>query len=191
MVLEGLLQALERDAEHELSEAIAEDSARAAAILAAARGQAESLRRHRLHEVRSQALAEAEGLMATARAQARREHRESVEKRLRLVRVDTAEALRELRGTADASGPTLALFEEAMAALPEATVARVGPESAADIQTLVEQRWPGLLLEIDLDDLGVVLTDDVGRRLENTASVRLANDWPDARAAVARLWRTG
>lgn len=191
MVLEGLLQALERDAEHELSEAIAEDRSRAEAILAVAHGQAENLRRHRLHEVRSQGLAEAERLLATARAQVRREDRESVETRLRRVRVDTAEALRDFRGTAEASAATLALFEEAMAALPEATAARVGPESAADIQRLVGQRWPGLRLEIDLDDLGVVLTDDAGRRLENTASVRLANDWPDARAAVARLWRTG
>lgn len=190
MVLEGLLQALERDAERELSEAIAQDRARADAILAAAHEQAEHLRRRRLEEVRSHAGAEAERVRATFRAQVRQEHRDAVENRLRRVREDTAGALRELRGTAEALPATLALFEEAMAAMPEATVARVGPESAPDAQRLVEERWPGLRLATDLDDLGVVLADDAGRRLDNTASIRLANDWPDARAAVAQLWST-
>lgn len=190
MGLEDLLRTMERDAARELADAVAQDEAQAAAILLAARDEGNRLRRSRLDEVRAETKRESDLRTAAARSRRHNEDRAALEERLGQVQADAQRALRSLREGEAAVAPTLALLEEALTALPSATVAHVGPASADQAARLLEEGWPHVQLETDLEDVGAVVTDEAGRRLDNTTSTRLGNDWPDARVAVAGLWVT-
>lgn len=180
--LAGLLAALESEAEAELDRFDAEVRREAAALLAAARAEAEVLERHPVEEQEPELARETARVLATARLEAERVVREA-----RAACCDRAlEALRRrLEGARDRPGhPALhaALRDEARAALPGARTLRVDPRDVA------LARDARLAVEPTLTTAGgVVLEDGEGRTVVNTLEERLRNAEPVLREALARV----
>lgn len=183
MALTDLLRSLDQDAARELEQTLAEQQHEAAAVLADAEEQAAAA----MAEAKRTALALAERsatiTLAEARAQARVCRDQALHEELEAMRSAAQTRLAEMVGTHSGRTATRALLTEALRLLPTATRVRVDPAHRETVD------GTGLEVVEEQFGLGVVVEDDAGRAVDNTAGVRLQNRWSVERRALARIWR--
>ena len=92
----------------------------------------------------------------------------------------------DLPGTPIGAAAASACLEEALAALPLASMVRVHHADAAALRPDVPVK-----VVADLAAGGAIAEDTEGRYLDNTYLTRLANAWPDLRVALSRSWEQG
>ncbi len=174
MTLQALLETMEADGQRELEAVLAEDQRRADEILLRAREQAERDRQARLDQASEAARLEARRVASRAAATARVILRDTLEQQLREVRTDVEAELAARPGTPAGTHATLALLEEALTLLPAATSCHVDP---AEVDA-VREHHPQLEAIPTHLGVGVVVADDDGRAVDNTAGTRLEAAWP-------------
>ena len=180
MPLKDLLNAIEAEATSERERLEADSKAEAAAIVAAAREEAERARGEILRAQAPATGAEADRRLALARLEASRLEREArrdaFDELLSEARALLAGARRE-PGYRDALG---ALLSEALAALPDASTARVHPDDEALLTDLARGADLAVVPDAAVGG-GVVLESPGGRVVRNTLPERLANAEPGLR----------
>lgn len=174
MTLQTLLETMEQDGRRELADVLAQDERRAREILRQARQSAERDRLDLLTRAEATAREEAFRLRSTGAAASRARVRETVDAELEQVRAAAGQKLHELVGTDYGASATLDLLDEALALLPSATSCTVEVDHA----DAVRRHRPGLGVEAGPVGVGVVLRDDQGRGVHNTADGRLDAAWP-------------
>jgi len=173
---------METEGQRELQYALAEDQRAAEEILTRAREQAERDRQARLDQATQAARLQARRILSRAATTARVARRDTLEQQLRAVRTDVEAELAARPGTPAGTRATLALIEEALALLPTATTCHVDP---AEVDA-VRQQHPQLAVAPTPLGVGVVVADDAGRAVDNTAPSRLEAAWPLLRPVLLR-----
>jgi vacuolar-type H+-ATPase subunit E/Vma4 len=187
--LKDLLNAIEAEAKEESARLESESRAEADAILAQARAGAAGAREEVLRAPAAATANEADRRVALARLEASRLEREAREEALALL---LAEARTRLAAARDEPGyrETLrALMREALAALPDASTARVNPPDEALAAELARQLGADLTVAPDPGVGGVVLESADGRVVRNTFEERLATAAPRLRPWYGRRLR--
>lgn len=187
MPLKDLLNAIEAEANEESASLENESRAEADAILAEARADAARARQEILRAHAPATANEANRRVALARLEASRLEREAREEAFSLL-ID--EALSRLAAARDEPGyrDTLrALMREALAALPDASTARVNPLDETVAAEVARDIGADLAVAPDLGvGGGVVLRSAGGRVVRNTFEERLANAAPQLRPWYGR-----
>lgn len=174
MTLQALLETMDADGQRELEAVLAEDQRRADEILLRAREQAERDRQAQLDRALEAARLGAHRIASRAAATARVVLRDTLEQQLREVRADVEAELAARPGTSAGTHATLVLLEEALTLLPAATSCHVDP---AEVD-VVREHHPQLEVIPTHLGVGVVVTDNFGRAVDNTARSRLEAAWP-------------
>jgi vacuolar-type H+-ATPase subunit E/Vma4 len=186
MALRDLLAALEEEgaAEHER----AQQSRRHQAdqILTEARERAAKAHHDRIARAETSANETAQRLLTAARSEARAAVRAARDDALEEVLAGVRRSLSDLPGTPIGAATASACLEEALAALPLASIVRVHPADAVELRCDVPVK-----VAADLGAGGVIVEDTEGRYLDNTYLTRLANSWPDLRIGLSRSWEQG
>jgi vacuolar-type H+-ATPase subunit E/Vma4 len=172
MGLDGLLRAIEAEADEERLLADRETAASAAAIVEEAGREAAALQAQLAAAPEAESLAAAETVRAAARLQAAAAVRAAREQAYRSLLDRVREKLSGLRGSAAYPAVFRALLDESRAALPDALKLRVDPHDA-DLATSMA----GDLRVVAVLDTwgGLELAGDDGRTIRNTLEERLAN----------------
>lgn len=180
MPLEDLLNAIEADANEEGARLESESRAKAEAILAeagAARAREEVLRAHAPATTN-----EANRRVALARLEASRLEREAREEAFSLLIDEAHSRLAAARDEPGYSDTLHTLMREALAALPDATTARVNPLDETLAAELARELGADLAVAPEPDiGGGVVLSSSGGRVVRNTFEERLTNAAPQLR----------
>lgn len=173
MGLQDILETIRSEAEETVSDLEARARAESDQVLDSARERAEEEERrlslsqdHRIQGERARALSGSHLEAARARRSAREEvfqkSIEAVRRRLGIEREsDRYESL------------MAALLDEAIAALPEATVLRVDPVDAAVTQRVLGSRGLDLEIETEETELGGLVVAAPGRTVDNRLATRL------------------
>jgi vacuolar-type H+-ATPase subunit E/Vma4 len=186
MALRDLLSALEEEGAAEHEGAQQERRRQADQILSEARERAAKADRDRVAAAEAAANEAAQSLLASARSDARRAVRVARDDALEEVLAGVRQSLLELPGTAIGAAAASACVQEALGALPLASIVRVHHADAAGLRSDVPVK-----VVADLGAGGAIAEDTGGRYLDNTYLTRLANAWPDLRVALSRSWEQG
>ena len=191
MPLKDLLNAIEAEATSERERLEADSKAEAAAIVAAAHEEAARARGEILRARAPATEAEADRRLALARLEAGRLEREAREEAFDGLLAGARTLLADARREPAYRESLGALLAEALAALPDASTARVHPDDEASVSDLARETGSRLAVVPDAAVAGgVVLESAGGRVLRNTLPERLANAEPGLRSWYgARLER--
>jgi vacuolar-type H+-ATPase subunit E/Vma4 len=187
--LQDLLGVLESEADAEGAAVQAEARREAEQTVAAARIRADALVAELVR--RAVAEAEAESALVTGAARGAGDDlvRSAREKALSTVHDRAVAALAEVRSGPESRSVLAGCLREALAVLPGATAVHVDPRDEKGAAEVLRAAQVSLPIVADLaTEGGVVLVDDLGRRLDNTLSTRLEGAWPDLRPRVAGRW---
>lgn len=173
MALEDILEAIEAEADGRVASIITEAEATAAAVLTQARADAAELR-ERLSRSRDGAAGVAgRRILSHAHLEAARQRRAAREE---LYQSALEGGRRRLAAVRDGPGYDLVLgglFDEAVAVLPDATVARVDPRDTATLRRLLEERDVAIEIEGSRNGWGGVELVADGRAVVNDLESRL------------------
>ena len=187
MALADLLHTLQEEADAELAALEREARVEAASILATAQAEAKRLHARMAEAGEAQAGAEAQERRAAARLEAASRLRFAREQAYAMLRDELRSELAGIRVAGAYAAILAALIDEALDALPAATLLRIDARDA-DVAAELLARRSGAVppIETALDTWGgvEVATQD-GRRVENTLEARLAARDPELRRAVA------
>lgn len=190
MALADLLRSLEEDAARELEAVLSQQQHEADAIRASAEVQAASVVAEATQTARIDAERSAQVVLAEARATARALRDRAVHEELQAVHSAARARLADMVGTHAGATATRALLTEGLRLLPTATRVRVDPAHRDVIEGAELHPDGGARYEIAEEPVGVgvIVEDDAGRAVDNTAAVRLDNYWPAERSGLARAW---
>ena len=190
MPLKDLLNAIEADANEEVSRLERESQAEADAILAGARAEAERARGEILRAHAPATANEANRRVALARLEASRLEREAREEAFSLLVEEARYRLVDAREEPGYRDTLRVLMREALAALPDASDACVNPLDEALATELAREAGAGLAVAPDANvGGGVVLQSAGGRVVRNTFEERLANAAPQLRPWYGERFR--
>jgi V/A-type H+-transporting ATPase subunit E len=187
--LKDLLNAIEAEANEESARLESESRAEADAILAQARTGAARAREKVLCAHAPATAGEAARRVALARLEASRLEREAREEAFAFLLAEVRTRLAAARDEPGYRETLRVLMREALAALPDATTARVNPADEALAAELARQLGADLTVAPDPGVGGVVLESADGRVVRNTFEERLANAAPRLRPWYGRRLR--
>lgn len=186
--LTDLLVVLERQAEAELAAIEQQRRTEAERVCAQARTDAEVLQRTAIDLAVRTAEQDAARLLAEARLGAAGIRRAAREQALTDVRARVQTRLVALQGTVAENAATIALVDEALEQLPNATTVVVAPRHSALIGTHLAGRTAVQVTSDEAVRDGALLTDDAGRLVDNRVQTRLDNAWPALRGRLSAGW---
>jgi vacuolar-type H+-ATPase subunit E/Vma4 len=183
MALRDLLTALEEEGAAEYEKAQQGRRREAAQLLADAQERTAKIHQDVVTAAETGARQEAESLLIAARFGARRAVRTARDEALEEVLGQVREELLALPGSPDGPAVAAACLQEALTAMPQATTVHVHQADAA-----VPMPEGRIHVIADLEHGGAIVEDDQGRYVDNTYLTRLANTWPEIRAALSGSW---
>jgi vacuolar-type H+-ATPase subunit E/Vma4 len=187
MALTDLLEAIEADAAADVGRMRAERQHEAAAILADARQQAESLERSAVSVAEREEREAGERRLTAARETMAGWLRDAHEDAYQRIARDARARLRTVRDRADYPAVLAALLAEACAALPGGAVVQVDPADEQLARRLLgEQSHLSVVPGLHCAG-GVVVSDKAGADVRNTVEDRFAAADPELRALVGEL----
>lgn len=191
MALKDLLTALEADAAAETERLHAETEAEAARIVESAQLEARALEQQAARADEVELALELERRRSEARLAAAAALRDAHEESVETLQGALRRRLASLRGTDAYPGVLRALIEEALAAVPSASLLRVDHRDAELARDIVRDINVQLELKPDLDTLGgieAVASDGLTAR--NTLEERLRNAEPALRVLAGEVLGT-
>lgn len=191
MALKDLLTALEADAAAETERLHAETQAEAARIVESAQLEARALEQQAARADEVELALELERRRSEARLAAAAALRDAHEESVETLQGALRRRLASLRGTDAYPGVLRALIEEALAAVPSASLLRVDHRDAELARDIVRDINVQLELKPDLDTLGgieAVASDGLTAR--NTLEERLRNAEPALRVLAGEVLGT-
>jgi vacuolar-type H+-ATPase subunit E/Vma4 len=191
MALKDLLTALEADAAAETERLHAETQAEAARIVESAQLEARALEQQAARADEVELALELERRRSEARLAAAAALRDAHEESVETLQGALRRRLASLRGTDAYPGVLRALIEEALAAVPSASLLRVDHRDAELARDIVRDLNVQLELKPDLDTLGgieAVASDGLTAR--NTLEERLRNAEPALRVLAGEVLGT-
>lgn len=191
MALKDLLTALEADAAAETERLHGETEAEAARIVESAHLEARTLEQETARADEARLARELERRRSEARLAAAGTLRNAHEASVETLQGALRRRLAALRGTDAYPGVLRALIEEALAAVPSASLLRVDPRDAQLAREVVRELNVRVELKPDLETLGGLeaVTSD-GRTVRNTFEERVRNADPALRVLAVEVLGT-
>lgn len=183
MGLRDLLTVLEEEGAAEYEKSQQHRRAEAARIIADARERALKIHHEAVAAAETEAGREAETLLIAARFGVRRATRTARDDALAEVFDLVRERLLRLPGSPTGATAVVACVDEALQALPRASMLCVHPDDVATIGTAA-----GVTVVADPAVVGAIAEDDEGRYVDNTYLTRLTSRWGELRVGLSREW---